>query len=215
VGIAVALSGPAWLHGQDAASNAPTVRAVGLTPRLTPADYQFHVQAGPVTVAAEFVGHDIPTEEGGPYATEAYVVVLAAVFGPTDKKFQLTNQDFSLRINGAKKPVPSQPYVIVFPTLKDPDWEPLNSQKEQAALNAGGGRAGQPEFRPAPPKMPIERRHLMEQRVLKASLPEGERTLPQAGLLYFEWHTDTKNIRSLELVVNGAEGKATLALAKP
>lgn len=55
----------------------------------------------------------------------------------------------------------------------------------------------------------------MEQRVLKASLPEGERALPQSGLLFFEWHADTKSIRSLELVVNGAEGKATLALAKP
>lgn len=212
--IGVGLSVPAWLHGQDAPGNAPTVRAVGLPPRLTPADYQFHVQSGPVTIAAEFVGHDVPTEEGGPYATEAYVVVLAALFGPPDKKVQLTNQDFSLRING-KKPVPSQPYVIVFPTLKDPEWEPLNSEKEQAALAGGGGRADQPQFRAAPPKMPIERRHLMEQRVLKASLPEGERTLPQSGLLFFEWRTDTKNIRSMELVVTGAAGKATLALEKP
>ena len=211
-----------WLYGQAAPSQAPaatgiaSVRAVGLPPRLTPADYQFHVQAGSFAVAAEFMGHGVPTEEGGPYAVEGYVVVEAALFGPANTKIALSNKDFSLRINGKKPPVPSQDYVLVFPSLKDPDWEPLNSEKEQAATaSAGGGRPGQPEFRPAPPKMPIERRHVMEQRVLKASLAEGDRTLPQAGLLFFEWRGNLKNIRTMELEYNGPAGKAALALQKP
>jgi len=63
--------------------------------------------------------------------------------------------------------------------------------------------------------MPIARRHVMEQRVLKASLSEGDRTLPQAGLLFFEWHGETKGIHSMELMYNGPAGKATLALEKP
>ncbi len=212
--IAGVLISGTWLHAQDASGNA-SVRAVGLPPRLTPADYQFHVQAGSVTIAAEFMGHGVPTEEGGPYATDAYVVVETAVFGAPNTKIALANKDFSLRMNGKKPPVPSEPYVLVFPTLKDPEWEPLNSEKEQAATASAGGRAGQPQFKSAPPKMPIERRHLMEQRVLKASLPEGERALPQAGLLFFEWRADTKGIRSMELEYNGPAGKATLALEKP
>jgi hypothetical protein len=213
--IAGVLSGAAWLHAQDASSKGAPVRAAGLPPRLTPADYQFHVQAGAVTIAAEFAGHDVPTEEGGPYATDAYVVVTAALFGAPNTKIQLSNQDFSLRINGKKQLVPSQPYALVFPTLKDPEWEPLNSEKEQAATASAGGKVGQPQFKSAPPKMPIERRHVMEQRVIKATLPEGDRLLPQAGLLFFEWRTDTKGIHSMELVYSGPAGKATLALEKP
>jgi len=203
----------AWLRAQD--SSSASVRSLGLPPRVAPADYQFHAQAGSITIAAEFMGHGVPTEEGGPYSTADYVVVETALFGAPNAKIALSNQDFSLRINGKKPPVPSQSYVLVFPTLRDPDWEPLNSEKEQALTAASGGGRNQPQFRPAPPKMPIERRHLMEQRVLKASLPVGDRVLPQAGLLFFEWHGDTKGIRSMELDYNGPTGKATLALAKP
>ena len=208
--MAVVLTGVAWLHGQDA-----PVRSVGLAPRLAPTDYQFHAQAGAITIAAEFMAHGVPTEEGGPYSTSEYVVVETALFGGPNAKIALANKDFSLRINGKKPPVPSQYYVLVFPSLTDPDWEPLNSEREQAKTAAATGGRGQPEFRPAPPKMPIERRHLMEQRVLKASLPEGDRVLPQAGLLFFEWRGDVKGIRSMELDYNGPAGKATLALAKP
>jgi hypothetical protein len=63
--------------------------------------------------------------------------------------------------------------------------------------------------------MPMELRHAMEQRVLKASISEGERTLPQAGLLFFEYHGETKNIHSMELLYSGSAGKATLELKKP
>ena len=220
LGCAGLLSCAGWLYGQSAPSanppgNPAAIRATGLAPRLTPGDYQFHVQSGALTLAAEFVGRDVPTEEGGPYVTDAYVVVVAALFGAPNTKIELADKDFSLRINGKKPPVPSQPYVLVFPTLKDPDWEPLNSEKEQAMTASAGGKAGQPQFKSAPPKMPIERRHIMEQRVLKASLPEGERALPQAGLLFFEWRSDPKSIRSMELEYNGPAGKATLALEKP
>ena len=76
-------------------------------------------------------------------------------------------------------------------------------------------KRAQPSFRPATIQMPVERRHVMEQRVIKASLAEGNRALPQAGLLFFEWRADTKGIRSIELVYSGPAGNATLALAKP
>jgi hypothetical protein len=218
--MAAVLGGAWWLHGQDASSNGTSAGngapARGLPPRLTPSDYQFHVQAGAVTIAAEFVGHSVPTEEGGPYATDSFVAVTTALFGARDAKIQLNNKDFSLRINGKKPPLPSQPSVTVFPTLRDPEWEPLNAEKEQArTASAGEGRAGQPQFRPATIQMPAERRHVMEQRVLKALLAEGNRALPQAGLLFFEWRADTKGIRSIELVYSGPAGNATLALAKP
>lgn len=198
----------------DASKEAP-VRAVGLPPRATPADYQFRTQAGSVTICAEFMGHGVPTEEGGPYLTEGYVVVEAALFGAPGAKIQLSYKDFSMRINGKKQTVPSQPYVLVFPNLKDPEWEPPESERNQAATSISGAGGSQSDAQKVVPKMPMALRHVMEQRVLRASLSEGERTLPQAGLLFFEWRGDTKGIHSMELLYSGLAGKATLALQKP
>ena len=52
----------------------------------------------------------------------------------------------------------------------------------------------------------------MEQRVRRATLLEGDRVLPQAGLLFFEYRGKSKNIRSVELMYDGPAGKATLEL---
>jgi hypothetical protein len=60
--------------------------------------------------------------------------------------------------------------------------------------------------------MPLELRRAMEQRVQKAAMLEGDRALPQGGLLFFEYRGKTQGIRSLELIYSGAAGNATLML---
>ena len=60
--------------------------------------------------------------------------------------------------------------------------------------------------------MPIELRHVMEQKVQKASMPEGDRALPVAGLLYFPYRGKTESIQKLELIYEGPAGKATVNL---
>ena len=50
------------------------------------------------------------------------------------------------------------------------------------------------------------------QRAQKAALPEGDRTLPVAGLLFFQYSGKAKSIRSVDLIYNGPAGKATLEL---
>ena len=52
----------------------------------------------------------------------------------------------------------------------------------------------------------------MAQRVQKASLAEGDRDLPRAGLLFFQYRGKSKDIHAIELIYNGAAGQATLAL---
>ena len=52
----------------------------------------------------------------------------------------------------------------------------------------------------------------MEQKVQKATLPEGDRALPVAGLIFFQYHGKTQSIKSLELIYDGPAGKATLML---
>jgi hypothetical protein len=182
------------------------IQTKGLPPRATPADYQAHAQAGMVTIAAEFVGHAVPTPEQT-LSSEDYIVVEAGLFGSPDARTTLSRDDFSLRINGKKTPSPSQPYELVFQSLKDPEWIPPEpaEPKSKGGLSTGGGGGGGNNLPPVPPKMPFPMRRAMEQHVQKAAMQEGDRALPQAGLLFFQYRGKTEGIKSLEL-------KATLEL---
>jgi hypothetical protein len=209
---ALCLSAP----GQNApGKDAPVTESKGMPPRATPAEYQAHAQAGAVTIAAEFTGHAIGTSQGT-LTTEDYVVVETGFFGPAEARAKLAIDDFSLRINGKKVPLPGQPYGVVLGSLKDPEWEPPaeTKSKSKTGMSGGGGGGGQGESNepPTPPKMPFPVRRAMEQRVQKATLPEGDRALPVAGLIFFQYRGKTKDIRSIELIYSGPAGKATLAL---
>jgi hypothetical protein len=196
---------------EAAAKDAPVNESKGLPPRATPGDYQAHTQAGTITLAAEFVGHSVPTPEAT-YSTEDFVIVEAGLFGSPQARLKISIGDFSLRINGKKVSVPSQPYGLAFSSLKDPEWEPPSKPKGESkpTLDAGGGQADD-TFKPVL-RMPIELKRTMQQRVQRASMPEGERALPQAGLLFFEYRGKPESIRSLELIYSGPRGNATLAL---
>ena len=67
------------------------IESKGLPPRATPADYQAHVQAGAVTIAAEFAGHSVPTAQG-PLTTEDFVVVEMGLFGAPDARLRDSRQ---------------------------------------------------------------------------------------------------------------------------
>jgi len=60
--------------------------------------------------------------------------------------------------------------------------------------------------------VPIELRRNWQQRIQRAAIAEGDRALPQAGLLFFQHRGKTENIRSLELIYTGAAGEATISL---
>ena len=122
--------------GKDAQIN----EVKGLPPRVAPTDYQAQAQAGTVTVAAEFTGHSVATTQGT-FSTEDYVVVETALFGPPGARIRLSIQDFSLRIN-EKKTLSSQPYGLVFHSLKDPEWEPPVPAESKSKTSIGGGGQG-------------------------------------------------------------------------
>jgi hypothetical protein len=194
---------------EPAAKEAPAKEAIGMPPRAAPGDYLSHVQIGTVTLAAEFTGHSVATPEAT-YETEDYVVVEAGLFGPSDARLRLSIDDFSLRINGRKEPLASLSPEVVLKSLKDPQWEPpASAQKSKTSIGTGGNQG---DSTPAPVHMPIELQRPMQQRVQKASLPEGDRVLPQAGLLFFQYRGKAQNIKTLELIYSGPAGKATLAL---
>ncbi len=204
----------AGLFGQAPdASKAGDIKSnekLGLPPRAAPSDYQAQGKAGEVTIAAEFAGHSVPTPEG-PLSTEEYIVVEAGFFGAPGAKLQLTEGDFSMRINGNKKTTPSEPYGLVVSSVKDPDWEPpVKADKPKTSIGSGGG--AQDSGPPTPPKVPFEVQRKLSLRVRKASMPVGDRALPEAGLLYFKYRGKEKQIHSIELIYSGAAGQATLEL---
>jgi hypothetical protein len=183
-----------------------------LPPRVAPTDYQAHAQAGTATIAADFAGHGVPTPDGT-FATESYIVVEVGIYGPPGAHLNLSYRDFSLRINGKKGALPAQPYELAFASLKDPDWEPpvrAESQSKSGINTSGGG--AQSDAPPPPAKMPMPLVIAMEQKVKMASIPEGEKALPVAGLIFFSYGGKVSGIHSMELIYAGAAGKASLAL---
>jgi hypothetical protein len=197
-----------------AAQGPPTPpKAEGIPPRAAPADYQFHKQVGTLTIAAEFTGHAVGTPEGT-LTSDDYVVTEMAMYGPPDARAQLAAADFSLRVNGGKKSIASQPYELVVKTLRDFQLEPTAAeQKEKSGSGSAISTGGQSSSSTPPPyRVPDAVRHEWRQRLQKASLPEGGRALPQAGLIYFPYRGKTEKIQSLELTYAGPAGQFTIAL---
>jgi hypothetical protein len=194
------------LAGQETPSKERAAK--GLPPRATPADYQAHAQAGTVTLAADFAEHGVPTTDAV-FSTEDYVIVELAFFGPPAAHLNVSYKDFSLRLDGKKALLPAQPYESAFSSLKDPEWTPpVTESKSKTGI--GGG--GQSDSAPAPVHMPIGMKLAMEQKVQKASLPEGDRPLPEAGLLFFSHRSKVNGGHTVELIYDGAAGKAKLTL---
>src|ERR1700722_8126668 len=199
-------------RGQEAPGKEAQIHdAKSIPPRATPADYQAHAPAGALTVAAEFTGHSVPTPDAI-LSTEDYIVVEVALFGPAGARAKLSYQDFSLRLNGKKAPLPAQPNTFVFKTLKDPEWAPPEKVASKSKTSIGGGGQNGTSSTPAPVHIPIELERTMALRVQKASLPEGDPPPPEAGLLFFQHRGKTESIRSIELIYAGPAGKTTLAL---
>lgn len=217
LGVALCLGAQAQTpENKDAQGVETKAEAKGMPPRATPGDYQAQAQVGKVTIAAEFMGHAVPRPEG-PLSTEDNVVVETGLFGPPDGRIRLSSGDFSLHVsgkNGKMTVLPSRSYVLVLRSLKDPEWAPpeaADEKKKSSTSISTGGQSGDGGT-PAPVHVPIELQRAMAQYTQKSSLPEGDRTLPVAGLMFFEYRGKTQNIRSLELVYDGPAGKATLKL---
>jgi hypothetical protein len=181
-----------------------------LPPRAAASEYLSQAKAGAVSIGAEFKGHIVPTPEGH-LTNEDYVTVEIGMFGPEGQPLKLAVTDFSLRING-KSPLPAQPYGLLAKMLRDPEQEPLSKDKDKPKTSVGGSGQQPGEPPPAPKKIPVETQRAWAQRVQKASLPEGDRPLPVAGFIYFQYRGKSEGIKSLELIYEGAAGKATLPM---
>jgi hypothetical protein len=196
------------------------------TPRTKAADYPVHVQLDAVTVAAEYLVHSLPTPQGTLIATD-YLVVEVAFFGPPMSRLRMSPDNFVLRINGRRDPLPTQPPGMVSQSIKYPNEHPgltavgsVSSGDGTVTVGPrpppsqfpGDGKDRQPTGQPPVTIVEKENQDTIEARVQNASLPEAEKPLPRSGLIYFPFRGKIKNIHSLELMYEGTMGKAVLKL---
>ncbi len=209
-----ALGSVALLHAQTTTA-----------PRTKAADYPVHVQLDTVTIAADYLVHSLPTASGTLIARD-YLVVETAFFGPSMSRLRMSPDNFTLRINGRGTPLSTELSGMVARSIKFPGEHPGLTAGANVGIGDGNVSVGP---RPPPSQFPgdgnervptgqptvtvqKEQDDTIEYRVQSASLPEGERSLPRSGLIYFPFRGKTKNIHSLELLYDGPMGKATLKL---
>ncbi|MBY0507706.1 MAG: hypothetical protein K2X03_27580 [Bryobacteraceae bacterium] len=190
----------------------PAKAPQGLPARATPADYQAQGKVGNFSIGAEFTGHGIPNAQQ-PLNSEDYVGVEIGLFGPAGAHLTIGASDFSLRINGKKELLPSQPWGMVAKGVKDLEWVSPDAvpgePKSKGSINGSGGQGSTP---PPTPKVPIDTLRAWQMAVRNAALAQGDRALPQAGLVFFPYRGKVANIKSIELIYEGAAGTATIGL---
>jgi hypothetical protein len=138
----------------------------------------------------------------------------------------MSPDQFTLKMNGRGTPMITQLPGLVCESIKYPNaaGQPGLTGAARVGLGDGSVTVG-----PKPPSsrfpgdgndrtaQPVtiketEEESTVEYRVQNASLPEGEKTLPRSGLIYFAWRGKTKNVHSLELFYDGPMGKTSLKL---
>lgn len=191
--------------------------AKGIPPRANPGEYLTHVQVGNISIGAEFDRHSVPTPESI-LTAEDFICVEVGLFGPPNEHLTVSASDFSLRLNGKKATLPVEQFTAVFKNLRDPSYSPpeLEEAKSSKAgsINTGGGGNTQSDLGSTPPPVhiPPAMERAMGEHVQSAALPEGDRVLPVAGLIFFRYGGQDKGVRSVELIYSGPAGKTTVKL---
>ncbi len=116
--------------------------------------------------------------------TEDFVVAEVALFGYTNQHLTVSASDFSLSFNSDKEKLPVAPFASVFRSLREPSWSSPKAQAQGPAPRRQGESA--PIDWPAEFHVPAAEEHSMSEQVRNAALPEGERPLPVAGLIFFK-----------------------------
>jgi hypothetical protein len=169
--------------------------AQGISPKPNVDAYPVHAQMDAVTLGAEYMVHSLPTPSGLLLAND-YLVIEVGFFGPTSSRLKLSPDQFTLRINGnAKGALLTQLPGMVASSMRSIGG-PVPRNDRAAPIDVNQSQADDS----------------VDARINNASLPEGEHSLPRAGLIYFPFKGKTKNIRSLDLLYDGPMGKATLKL---
>ncbi|MCZ2149424.1 MAG: hypothetical protein LC126_16830 [Bryobacterales bacterium] len=197
-------------------------------------DWPVHAAAGKAEVGAEYMVHSV-IHGGETVFVRDYLAVEVALFPVKGERLEISQGQFSLRVNGQKTAMPAQTAGMVAASVKYADWE----QHKQLEATAGVGDAsvilGRPrtgarfpgdptqtrDRLPSPPKAPapedrsgIEKPEKLsaEEIITRAALREGETEKPARGYLYFVYKGNAGKIRKLELAYTDPAGTVVLPL---
>ena len=197
-------------------------------PRSKAADYPAHVSLPGMEIAAEYLLHSIPTDQGF-YVAQDYLVIDVGVFPAAHETVKISSGQFRLRINHKTLELPPDSPGTVAADVKYPDWEQHPTVVGQAGPVIVGDPTvprfpGDPNAPPpiAPPLPPQqdpsginkEIRKTIDESVANAALSEGSGNKPIKGCLFFRFHGKTKSIKSIELIYDAGDSgaKATIPL---
>ena len=173
----------------------------------TPSDYPAQGSAKNLKVGAEYLVSSF-FAKGQSFTVNDYLIVEVGVFPQGEANIDLRR--FTLRING-KNLLLTQTPGMVGASVKYPDW----SSKPVVTAAAGPVILGRPTAverfpgdRRAQRRIPGQTVETPEPEVdyatliNNAALPEGKRSKPVAGFLYFPFDKKLKTIRTVELLVD-------------
>lgn len=202
----------------------------GTQPRSSPEEYPAQARAGAAVIAAEYLVRSFQGR-GQTFVAPDYLVVDVAVFPEPYRRIKVNAGQFSLRVNGAKRPLLPQPPFMVAASLRYADWEQRPTIVAGAGVGSGGVILGRPpvserfpgdprpgrERLPQPPRAPesgvqLEPLPRADEVAVESALAEGEHAGPVSGYLYFLFKKKTKSVRSLELLWHGEGGPVSLRL---
>jgi hypothetical protein len=187
-----------------------------------------------VTLAADFLGHSF-SGPAGMFAAEDYIVVDVAIYPEPGAAIPAAHSHFTLRLNGRKIPLMTQPAQFVAASLKYEDWTMRPTLTATAGVGDAGVILGRPESTerfpgdprprqrrlPNPPSAPAPEDRSGIDRApppnpaeicVEQSLPEGEITAPVRGYLYFPFRGKLQSIKKAELLYSRGGVSATLTL---
>lgn len=201
----------------------------GTRPKASAGEYPAHAKVEPLTIGAEYLVHSFSNGRQV-YIAKDYLVVEVALFPVKGQRLEMADWQFALRINRRKQTIAPQAPEIVANAVKYPDQSIPSDVQGVAQVGPVVFGPPQPAERfpgdptvrtgPPPPKGPMDEPNGLDKEppvkadelVVEAALPEGERRDPTSGFLYFPYRGKVGRIHSLELIVGGPAGGATLPL---
>ncbi len=199
----------------------------GTEPRPKASEYPVNGTAGDVLLGAEYLVRSAGTGNEMFIIPEHLIIEIAA-YPPKGRTVEVSAGHFALRVNGKKTLLHPQPAGMAVAAMKYPDW----SERPTPVGTVGYGDKtvviGQPrrverfpgDNRPQETRVPMPQQASVrdgntrtpEEIVVEAALPEGPTADPISGYLYFPYKGKPKKIKTLELLYNNGDHKATLKL---
>ncbi len=199
----------------------------GTEPRPRPSGYPVTGTAGDILFGAEYLVRSAGTGNEM-FIIPEHIVVEIAVYPPKGRTTQVSAGHFTLQVSGKKTVLHPQPPGMAAAALKYPDWDSRPRLVGEAGYGDKTVVIGQPrrverfpgDNRPQKTRVPMPQEpnprdantRAPEEVVVEAALPEGPAAGPVSGYLYFYYKGKPKKIKTLDLLYDNGEQKATLKL---